>query len=243
MTVQVLRYGEEEIRYQVEFTATKAKRITIHVLPNGAVRVEAPQGADPVEIKAAVRKRARWLSGHLAHQREQQREILPRQYVSGESHFYLGRRYLLKVIETREGRPGVKLLAGRLQVTTRDRAPETVKRLLWRWYVGRAEDVFRRRLITLAPQALWLKGQTPPLRLLAMKKQWGSCSPEGRLLLNPHLVKAPGECVDYVILHELCHLQEHNHSAAFYGLLSRLQPDWRTIKARLDGMAEQLLNA
>lgn len=241
--VQVLRYGEEEIRYRVEFIATKAKKITIHVLPNGSVRVDAPEGADLPEIKAAVRKRARWLSGHLAQQREQRREILPRQYVSGESHLYLGRRYLLKVIESPEAKPGVKLLAGKLMVTTRDRTTETVKRHLWRWYLGRAEDVFQRRLNALAPQALWLKGHTPPLRLLAMKKQWGSCSPEGRLLLNPHLVKAPRECVDYVILHELCHLQEHNHGAAFYWLLSRLQPDWQTIKARLDGMAERLLNA
>lgn len=75
-----------------------------------------------------------------------------------------------------------------------------------------------------------------------MQKQWGSCSPAGRLLLNPQLIKAPRECIDYVISHELCHLKEHNHSPRYYRLLSQLMPGWKTVKARLDGMAEVLLN-
>jgi hypothetical protein len=61
------------------------------------------------------------------------------------------------------------------------------------------------------------------------------------LSLNPLLVKAPRECIDYVILHELCHLKEHNHSKNFYLLLSRTMPDWESVKARLDGMSELLL--
>ena len=65
---------------------------------------------------------------------------------------------------------------------------------------------------------------------------------KGVILLNPHLVKAPRECIDYVILHELCHLKEHNHSPRFYRLLSQLKPRWRPVKAKLDGLAELLLN-
>jgi hypothetical protein len=75
-----------------------------------------------------------------------------------------------------------------------------------------------------------------------MQKQWGSCSPQGHILLNPHLVKAPRECIDYVIIHELCHLKEHNHSPEFYRLLCLQMPDWKQVKAKLDGMAELLLN-
>lgn len=78
--------------------------------------------------------------------------------------------------------------------------------------------------------------------MLRMKKQWGSCSPNGRILLNPHLVKAPRECIDYVLVHEICHLKEHNHGSKFYKLLDQMLPGWRSIKARLDGMAELLLN-
>ena len=75
-----------------------------------------------------------------------------------------------------------------------------------------------------------------------MQTQWGSCSPAGRITLNPHLVKAPRDCIDYVILHELCHLAEHNHSERFYRLMQQVMPQWGKIKQRLDGMAASLLN-
>ena len=103
-------------------------------------------------------------------------------------------------------------------------------------------DVFERRLREEASQVAWASGNLPDMKLLAMKKQWESCSQKGRIHLNPQLVKAPRECIDYVILHELCHLKEHNHSPRFYGLLDRNMPDWRERKAKLDGMAELLLN-
>jgi predicted metal-dependent hydrolase len=83
----------------------------------------------------------------------------------------------------------------------------------------------------------------PPMRLQAMKIQWGSCSPAGQLTLNPHLVKAPRECIDYVLLHELCHLKEHNHGQKFYRLLERHLPQWHVKKARLDALADFILNA
>src|SRR5690554_7939176 len=69
---------------------------------------------------------------------------------------------------------------------------------------------------------------------MAMKKQWGSCSNKGNLMLNPHLVKAPKECIDYVILHELCHIAEHNHSERFWRLLTQVMPNWKEVKAKLD---------
>ena len=74
-----------------------------------------------------------------------------------------------------------------------------------------------------------------------MQTQWGNCSPGGTITLNPHLVKAPRDCIDYVILHELCHLQEHNHGPAFWVLLERVMPDWERHKARLNDMAELML--
>lgn len=70
----------------------------------------------------------------------------------------------------------------------------------------------------------------------------GSCSPNGRLTLNPNLVKAPRECIDYVILHELCHLAEHNHSERFYRLMGQVMPDWEKTKKRLDGMAGMIFS-
>src|SRR5690606_33372808 len=84
-----------------------------------------------------------------------------------------------------------------------------------------------------------LLAHRPPMRILTMQTQWGSCSPNGRITLNPHLVKAPRECIDYVILHELCHIAEHNHSERFYRLMNQVMPKWEKTKERLDGMVNK----
>ena len=119
--------------------------------------------------------------------------------------------------------------------------PALVKSLLHNWYCKRAGEQFARRLQVLSSQTPWIK-QAPRWQLRPMKKQWGSCSPKGVLSLNPLLVKAPRECIDYVIVHELCHLKEHNHSKNFYKLLSQALQEWQSAKTRLDSMSEPLLS-
>ena len=134
-----------------------------------------------------------------------------------------------------------KLVGRYLQVVTPKTEQALIKRLVKGWYRARAKELFARRLSALAGQVVWLR-EIPPVKLLSMRIQWGSCSPRGVLVLNPNLVKASRECVDYVILHEICHLKEHNHSQNFYRLLTELMPDWERHKSRLDGVAETLLN-
>jgi predicted metal-dependent hydrolase len=167
--------------------------------------------------------------------------VLPRDYVSGETHFYLGKRYLLKVIVDKSGAQRVKLLRGRLEVTARSRERDEICALLGNWYRQRAEQVFARRIAECGSNLRWLR-TLPSFRLMTMRARWGSCSPAGELLLNPQLVKAPRHCIDYVIYHELCHLKEHNHGPGYYRLLAELLPDWAQRKAELDNMAEMLLN-
>ncbi len=116
-----------------------------------------------------------------------------------------------------------------------------VKSLLDKWYKQRADIIFTERLTAVLPKASWVT-DTPPLKIMSMQKQWGSCSIKGNLNLNAHLVKAPKECIDYVILHELCHLKEHNHSERFWCLLTQVMPNWKAVKSKLDGMAELYLN-
>jgi len=168
--------------------------------------------------------------------------VLPREYISGESHMYLGRRYLLKVSPVKDNKDaGVKLIQGQLKVFTTNTSQTRVKVLLRNWYRYHAKDYFSRRIKAITKEVSWIKKE-PVWQLLMMRKQWGSCSPKGKLSLNPHLVKAPRECIEYVIYHELCHLQEHNHSKRFYALLTDLMPEWKSVKLKLDGIAEVLLN-
>ncbi|SFD18728.1 M48 family metallopeptidase [Collimonas sp. OK412] len=238
-------YGEERISFDIVFMPRPARRIAIHVDPNGAVQVDAPQEATVSEVIVAVRRRARWIWQRLREHRDRIKYVLPREYVSGETHFYLGKRYQLKVLLDQAAPQSVKLLGGRLEIVTHLRAAKQVRMLLDAWYRQRAEEVFGRRLLECASGLRWLKQLHPALpifRLRTMRTQWGSCSPKGELILNPQLVKAPRHCIDYVIFHELCHLKEHNHSPQYYRLLLRILPDWEQRKMELDRLAEMLLN-
>lgn len=235
------KYGDETIDFALRRQSErKVQRVAIHVEPDGTVIVDAPEDASDELALAAVKKRARWISQHLDAVRIRLAHVLPREYVSGESLMYLGRRYRLKVLIAPEVAPKARMRGGYIEVLASTRAPELIRAALDTWFRHRARVVFAERLLAVAAPLRWVK-EVPPTRLQSMKVQWGSCSPAGRITLNPLLVKAPRECIDYVVLHELCHLHHHNHSPRFYRELDCHMPGWRDIKERLDEMAEQIL--
>jgi predicted metal-dependent hydrolase len=236
-----LEYGNKPIAYQRRERNNNSPHILIKVHPDCRVVVHASTNISNEEVRVAVKKRSRWIYNQLERFQSQLNFINPSLYTSGETHYYLGKRYPLKVIESPHTKQQVRLLRGKLEVTLRPKNKDKVKQLLNDWYKARAKEVFGRRLDIILGQTLWVSKQ-PPIRVLTMRTQWGSCSPKGCLTLNLHLVKAPRECIDYVILHELCHIAEHNHSERFYRLMTQVMPDWQKTKNRLDGMAMMLLN-
>ncbi|MBT5229659.1 MAG: M48 family metallopeptidase [Methylococcales bacterium] len=235
------RYGDEKITFERTLRTSNIQKVLIKVHPDCRVLAQAPLGASDDEVLQAVKKRSRWIYRQLREFRSHLAHITPRQYISGESHYYLGKQYQLKILEAPCHNQYVKLLRGTIEVSIRQKNPNRIRFLLNEWYKLKAKIVFERRLEAMLNQTLWVSDR-PPLRILTMQTQWGSCSPNGRLTLNPHLVKAPRDCIDYVILHELCHIAEHNHSEQFYKLLKQVMPNWETVKERLDGMANILLN-
>ena len=237
-----LVYGDERISYQVHRSPRRHKTISIRVQPDGSVRVAAPGMAHDRDIESVVTARARWILRHVRLARNAGRVLTPYRYVDGEQHLYLGRRLRLEIVKNRKVDRTVKIQKGRLLVTAHRHDPDVVRDLLLQWYRCRARQIFTRRLRAIAAALPWKLAGIPDVRLRFMKKRWGSCSSGGVITLNPHLVKAPGDCVDYVICHELCHLREFNHSPRFYRLLDEGLPEWRTTKSRLDGMAGKLLN-
>lgn len=241
MSQQSISYGDERIRFTLrELPQRPPHRIAIHVEPDGRVLVDAPPSASIEQVRAAVLKRARWISGNVEASRSRHAHVLPREYVSGESVLYLGRRYRLKVIAARNAVPEAALRGPFVEVRVQTRDPLAVRKILEGWYRERSRTVFAQRLAVVAAPLRWVR-QLPPTRMQTMARQWGSCSPAGRITLNPALVKAPRECIDYVLLHELCHLKHHNHSPRFYRTLDQQMPGWHHIKERLDGLSEQLL--
>lgn len=239
-TQHSFQYGDEVICFSLRRQPLRvAQRLAIHVESHGRVLVDAPQTTSLTKVMTAVKRRSRWISQRVDAARRRGAHILPREYVSGESFQYLGRRYRLKVDVQTDAIPHARMRGGFIVVTVPEQSPATIRATLDIWFRLKARELLAHRLAAVAAPLRWVK-QAPPMRLQFMKVQWGSCSPAGRITLNPLLIKAPRECIDYVLLHEMCHLLHHNHSPQFYKTLDRHMPRWRAIKEKLDNMAEEM---
>jgi predicted metal-dependent hydrolase len=129
----------------------------------------------------------------------------------------------------------VRLNGDYLTVSLPDVSDKTrIGKLVTGWYRSHSRRVFEERLSVCFPRVEPLGIAYPEIAVREMKLRWGSCTAGGRILLNVKLIQVPKDLIDYVIIHELCHLKEHNHSPAFYVLLDRVLPDWRERRVRLN---------
>jgi predicted metal-dependent hydrolase len=227
---QALRvtYGDQVIPVEVRFSDTR--RFTVTVEPDMTVRANAPQSATSEEVAARLKERAEWIARQRAYFERFKPERAAPRYVSGASLWYLGRQYRIKTVD---GRGPAKLVGPYLLVPASDEA--SCEQKVKDWYRERARAQFTQRLehVHSAAKAL-LKIEKPPLVVRQMVRRWGSCTAAGKILLNTDLVRTPVHCIDYVIVHELCHVRVHGHDKAFYRLLSACMPDWESRKARLE---------
>lgn len=223
--MKILTYGNTSIPYQLSYTDRQT--LAIHVHPDLRVTVEAPLDSDFPEIEKRLRKKAAWILRQQRNFRRYSFEIPPRKYVSGETHRYLGQQYRLKVLQSENSEGSVHIAREQITVFTRDRGNrEKVKKLLTEWYRQRAYEIFSERVEVWYPRFERYGIQHPKVFVRQMRSQWGSCTAKGKMTLNLKLVMVPRQFIDYVIVHELCHLIEHNHSTAFYALMSKIMPDW-----------------
>lgn len=228
--VGTLLYGRDTILYEVRYLATR-QTLTIEVHPDSRVLVRAPIDCPDALIEERVQKRAAWISRQLAEFERYSPRTPARQFVSGETHLYLGRQYRLKLLQ---GEPAnVKLERGQLMVGIPG-AIETdrVKVILHRWYLERARAIFSDVLGTSLQHFKDL--EQPRLIVRSMQSRWGSLSRAGTMTLNVNLVRAPRTCIEYVVTHELCHTRHRDHDARFFKLLGQVMPDWEQRKQRLE---------
>ena len=238
-----VRYGRHAIDFDV--VHTERQTLGIHVHPSRRVEVRAPLDAEPETVRDRVRRRARWI---LRHQRRFASLVQPpteKEYRSGETHRYLGRQYRLKIIPIGEdqsegaSKPGERVrLAGRYfeVYTAKPDDPAHTRSLLEQWYRRKAERHLRERFAQGCARMKKYGITAAPVMIRKMNKRWGSCTPAGRVILNPRLILAPTACIDYIIMHELCHLKHPHHGPAFYEFLSRVMPDWEERKWRLENV-------
>lgn len=224
-------YGNTQLEFSIERSDRKTLAIEVH--PDMSIHVIAPVGSSTGEIKEKVLKRGNWITRQQLYFGQFLPRTPQREYVSGESHFYLGRKYLLKVKESLKKE--VKLKGGELLVFLPDTSDKTlIKRQLGSWYYNHAQRRFDKCLKDIIPKFRKYEISEPPLMIKRMNKRWGTCTPKGQIILNPEIIKASLKCVEYVIVHELCHLIHRNHSRKFYDLQTEIFPDWRKWKNRLE---------
>jgi predicted metal-dependent hydrolase len=227
----ILQYGSEKIPFKVEFRERKHLSIDVH--PDGQVIVIAPQICTLDEVYKRVEKRAHWIAKQCVHFETFRPLPKEKRYISGETHLYLGRQYRLKIQSSSE--ESIKLIGRYLHVFTfHTNNALQVEALLIQWYKNHAKGIFDARLDWCIENALSLRIPRPNISIRKMERRWGSCSRAGKILLNLDLVKTPLHCIEYVIMHELCHLRIHDHSPAYYRLLARCIPDWKKRKERLN---------
>lgn len=165
--LSTLRYGDESIAYSVRVNPARRERIAIHVHADGAVEVEAPENASEEAIRKAVMKRARWVIQHVTDARKRFEHVLPRQYVSGEQALYLGRRYVLKVVQVPKAERSIKLKRGLLIVATDSIDGSALRARIRAWYRIRARDYFAGRIEAISKALPWVQ-EPPAFRLLDM---------------------------------------------------------------------------
>jgi hypothetical protein len=199
----------------------RTKSATIKV-EGGIVVVVVPRLLTQERIKKLLDDKKLWIKQKIALQ-PQMKATQEKQYVSGEAFSYLGRNYRLKVIEG-ELTP-IKLVQGRLTISVPKDSSESkmIKYALTNWFRRRAELKLREKIIRYSP----IVGvETNGYKVTSFQSRWGSCTPRGRVDFNWKIIMAPNSVVDYVVVHELCHLKQHDHSPQFWKLVESIMPNY-----------------
>jgi predicted metal-dependent hydrolase len=225
-----VQYGTTTIKFKVHYSSRKTLGIEVH--PDRSIKVVAPNGSEINRILRKVEHKAPWIQKQVRKFTKVERQDSIKEFVSGENIFYLGRRYRLKVLK---GDSNVKLVGKFLMLTLPNKEDKKhASQLIEDWYMRHAVKKLNDRFNLLSEVSKKEKIKFNKLYIKPIQKRWGSCTKLGNITLNVNLIKVPVDCIDYVIMHELCHLKYLNHSPKFYRLLDKYSPNWKYLQEKLN---------
>lgn len=225
----IFQYEAETIEAIV--TKSKRKSLSIAIQPDGNLLVKAPFGLSESEILKWIKSKTGWIIRHREKILEQQSANPPKRYIRGEKFSYLGQEYELEV-RISEGRAGmVRILENKLVIFSKEDSEEVIEKILNNWYMAQAKIWIPKRVRFFAVQ---MGESYKNITIKNQKKRWGSCSSARNLNFNWRLIMTPVEVMDYVVVHELCHLKQMNHSQAFWEEVEKVLPDYKMRKKWLD---------
>jgi predicted metal-dependent hydrolase len=226
--MQQLELGN--ITIDVELKDIKNIHLSVYP-PDGVVKIAAPERMDMDTIRVFAINKLKWIRKQQAKFKSQARET-PREYLSKESHYFKGKRFLLLVIE-QENAPKVILNHSTITLYVRPNSSlEKKKELMEEWYREQMKKMLP-SLISKWEKKIGVKATAVGIR--KMRTKWGSCNTETkRIWLNLELAKKPIECLEYIIVHELVHLLERSHNEIFLNYMNQFMPKWRFYREELN---------
>ncbi len=223
-----IQFGSRKIEYYLEFTNRKTLGITVK--PDLSVLVKAPIGSQPEKVSEKLLKKAPWIIKQQSFFLTFQPKTPAKKFLAGETHLYLGRQYRLKVLKCKT--ESVKLKGKFIEVSATEQS--NIRQLMKDWYYQNAFKKFNTVGQPLIEKFKKHKVEPTSIILRDMPTRWGSCTAQGKIILNPELIKAPKGCIEYVIIHELCHLIHHDHTQKFLDLQTKEMKDWEKWKMKLE---------
>ena len=218
----------------IEFKVIYSRRRTlgISILPDSSVIVRVPYLTAFKTISKVIQQKAGWIIKHRDSYKEKEKSKLNGFYVTGETHLFRGNESVLKI--EKSSKAYVRFYDGTIELGL-DKTDDTraIKWLLYQGYKNEALIVFPDMLSNAVKKYEAQMFKPTGLVIRTMKRRWGSCSNKGIITLSTELIKLPDLFIEYVIIHELCHLKHHNHGAGYYNLLSELFPEWKSIRKEL----------
>lgn len=234
-------YGNSEISF--DLIRKDVKNINLRVKPNLEVSVSANEDVPLDYIKKFVYSKAEWIEKNLDYyEKLKPVEVNKKDYVSGECFRYLGKQYRLKVFQSED--ETVKYYRGYIHLFIKNLNDKKRKEvLIENWYKQRSKIIFSESLDRMYNLIRLYDIAFPRLEFRKMKSRWGTCYyKNNKIVLNSVLIKAPKDCIDYVVLHELIHFIHHKHDNDFYKLLNVLMADWKDKKKILDEVVAKELS-
>lgn len=221
-----LQYGTTLLKFEVLYSNRKTMEIAVE--PPDRIVVTAPNGTSDEVILQKVKKKAKWIIEKIFIFRNMKAHKIEREFVNGESFMYLGRNYSMQIVLDETVKvPEVKLLRGKFFITAATKEEEPIKKAMEAWYRKKANEQIKERMKYYVP---YFSQLPTAVKIKEQKKRWGSCTNKDELLFNWRCVMAKADALDYIIVHEMCHVIHKDHSKAFWEQLATVMPDYEVRK-------------
>lgn len=228
MTKESFTYGKHSIPFTLQYASRKT--IGVKVQPDTSVHVTAPVALNLDTIKENLLKKARWICKQKSYFLNIDGTPLDYEIKSGYSILYLGRQY--KIVVEKAEKDGVSYKGNLFLISVKNK--DRTKQVFQEWLKHRSKQIIAEIAKPIIKKFSEQFSVPEHIYFQDMPTRWGSCTIKNKLIFNPKLIHTPKRCIEYVVMHELCHTVHKHHNRTFFELLTSLMPDWEKRKMKLD---------